>query len=406
MKPTKSTNSPVVGTCKLCGNERPLKNSHVLAPSWAFNRVLAGSSSGQFVAFDGRSAILTNNNQREHMLCNDCEQRFSVFENYVSTVTVQTNGDFPARVGLSPDPVVPEARLGPLDREKITRFAASIFWRMSVSSRQHFRLDPPFESAFHDYLDSDHLPFPSNACLIVSLASHRGRPIDQFILQARGAPLGESRTGHVFLIWGLECMLVLGDVASYGIADFVTTGRVFESGGEAHGATCSGRGRRAKGRASSPAAAKPEVNSVRAPTVQIWMFRAVPPRRPDPDPRPPRYAGLGASDLRRGEGGRRAAAPAQPDHNVGKNLKDAIRPYVEGGEAQHARPLPGVEGGRGRDQLGVRTRRRPHDGRADRAGLRCPNLWKEEALSVAVREVARAAEASRSDGPFMRPSGV
>lgn len=157
---------PFRGDCRLCGSYGVLRDSHVGAPSWAFDRVLKQGGTAQFVAFNGKVAFFSNDNRCEHLLCETCEQRFSVWENYVSTITVQAEGTFLALDSLTKhqaDPNVMSAAA--LDCDAIVRFGASIFWRSSIGTRVVFALGSKFDDAFREYLASDTLPFPDDAAL-------------------------------------------------------------------------------------------------------------------------------------------------------------------------------------------------------------------------------------------------
>jgi hypothetical protein len=74
----------VIAQCRLClRGDQKLLSSHVV-PAWAYRRILSGlpkPARPVQIQNENETAILTDKQAREHMLCNDCEQRLSVWEN-------------------------------------------------------------------------------------------------------------------------------------------------------------------------------------------------------------------------------------------------------------------------------------------------------------------------------------
>ena len=65
----------LIGTCKLCRLSRELKDSHML-PSAAY-KLIQGTTNDPPIIINGELAIHTNQQIKAHMLCADCEERFS-----------------------------------------------------------------------------------------------------------------------------------------------------------------------------------------------------------------------------------------------------------------------------------------------------------------------------------------
>jgi len=160
----------VVGTCLLCDANAPLINGHII-PAWSYRRASVDSSDG-LVHLKGESAAIMSKQLREYMLCNQCEQVFSVWENYASSMAVQEDRTFP---WLSGSPVL--AAVGDdkyvdssnLDADALCRFAASVIWRASVSRRACPKLWlGKYEGAFKAYLRRER-DFPGAANLVTYL---------------------------------------------------------------------------------------------------------------------------------------------------------------------------------------------------------------------------------------------
>ena len=75
------------GDCALCGQQRILQKSHLM-PKWAYRRLQQtpqGRANPMFVN-DGLAAM-TSKQVTSHLLCGDCEARFSEREDYVAELT-------------------------------------------------------------------------------------------------------------------------------------------------------------------------------------------------------------------------------------------------------------------------------------------------------------------------------
>jgi hypothetical protein len=118
----------------------------------------------------------------EHMLCKVCEDLFNRNgEKWMLENCLQPDGSFPLRAvvdqgqQLSSGEII--ARSGHrVETGKLEYFAASIFWRSSVSRRSYnhqdrpVRLGPRYEETFRRYLLGQ-AGFPVNTALIVAISS-------------------------------------------------------------------------------------------------------------------------------------------------------------------------------------------------------------------------------------------
>ena len=73
-----------MGKCKLCLEESEIKNSHII-PEYFYKPMYY--SNHRFMQLSTEQEKTTTFKQkgiRENLLCNSCEQKFSVYEQYVS----------------------------------------------------------------------------------------------------------------------------------------------------------------------------------------------------------------------------------------------------------------------------------------------------------------------------------
>lgn len=160
----------MIGTCALCQKKADLQDSHLI-PKWAYKRVCEADPEGAkapVCVADG-NAILSNRQTTQHLLCADCEQRFSKCEDYVARLTELDNG----RIKLFGNITrldTPEKVLASLNKDveadQIAYFAASLIWRACVMKRG-CRLGP-YEQKFRQYLLGN-TKFPPEAAISVGL---------------------------------------------------------------------------------------------------------------------------------------------------------------------------------------------------------------------------------------------
>ncbi len=162
-----------VGVCRLCGVHGLLLQSHIVSKA-AYRRILLGPDievpKRQPVKVTPNASVLTNEQWTERLLCRVCEQRFGNWERYAFPLLSQADGTFPwlagsthlgGRAAHSPKAV---------DATKVSLFAASLLWRLSVSGRSTSL--GPYESEFRNYLRVDGTPFPERSRLVITLLDH------------------------------------------------------------------------------------------------------------------------------------------------------------------------------------------------------------------------------------------
>lgn len=160
----------MIGTCALCMKNADLQNSHLL-PKWAYRRICEAdpAASQAPVNVVGGNAVLCNKQTTGHLLCAECEQRFSTRENYLARLTELKNGQIKI-FGYVTRLDTPERKLASLrkdvDAEQIAYFAASVMWRGCVMTGG-CKLGA-YEPKFRQYL-LDKAPFPKEAIISVGL---------------------------------------------------------------------------------------------------------------------------------------------------------------------------------------------------------------------------------------------
>ena len=132
-------------TCKLClQSVAKLEDSHFL-PAGIYRRLRdATAKNPNPVLLTPRGAVQTSEQITAHLLCWDCEQRFSKHgENWVLARCLQADGRFPLAAVLASRPpdasavgtstrLYYAAGIPEIDIAAVTYFAASIFWRGAI----------------------------------------------------------------------------------------------------------------------------------------------------------------------------------------------------------------------------------------------------------------------------------
>ncbi len=166
--------------CRLCNGEKPLKESHII-PRF-FYRPMEWNGNNfryQILGVHSIRVITGQGGIKERLLCEDCELKFSRFENYVSRTLYGglelTFSKLTNRTWL----------ISGLDYNKFKLFQLSILWRASVSSQEFFesvRLGEKHESEISKMLlDQNPGPPEKYLCILVAIIFD-GNVIDDFIL--------------------------------------------------------------------------------------------------------------------------------------------------------------------------------------------------------------------------------
>jgi len=111
---------------------------------------------------------------KEYLLCATCEARIKPWEDCVADISLQEDDRFPALEATTPfvgkvgDPLI-LADASALDIDKIVRFAVSVIWRASVSSKVPAVKLGRYADGLAAYLQDDETPLPEHARLRLEL---------------------------------------------------------------------------------------------------------------------------------------------------------------------------------------------------------------------------------------------
>lgn len=173
-----------IGKCALCLKTRELCDSHLLPA--AFYRIL---DEGKVVVVDkDKTAILTSDQARAHLLCSDCETRFNRGgEDWVLKNCWRSPKRFPLHSALAT--AIPFSdkngvraykgrEISGIDIENLTYFGLSIFWRASacnphfgrVNRQYQLRLGP-YQNALRLYLLGT-TEIPEDVVLCVAISAY------------------------------------------------------------------------------------------------------------------------------------------------------------------------------------------------------------------------------------------
>jgi hypothetical protein len=171
------------GVCRLCLNERPLLQSHVLPK--ALYRYLRASGGSDPVSVSRVGGVHQSSKQfTAYLLCSDCEQRLNDHgERWMIQQGYRGRHRFRLRdtllqatpLGQMHDGWAYSAlNLPGLDVARIAYYSASVFWRASLCSsndlEHHITLGKRYEEEFRQYL-AGCAGFPSSAALVVQIAN-------------------------------------------------------------------------------------------------------------------------------------------------------------------------------------------------------------------------------------------
>jgi hypothetical protein len=151
-----------------------------------------------------KTAVQSSRQKTAHLLCFDCEQRFSKYgENWVLGHCLQQDGSFPlASILASKTPDVSSnnnptriyyaSKIPEISISALAYFAASMFWRGSVCAWDEDGSIPvrlgPFQEQFRQYLmNMDLKAFPEDCSLLVVV--REGKEIDRLTY----TPIGERK---------------------------------------------------------------------------------------------------------------------------------------------------------------------------------------------------------------------
>ena len=149
----------MVHSCRLCLEQNPLQESHII-PEFFYKRLYDSKHRFLIISTDSdRKNSQKQKGLRERLLCFDCEQKLSVFENYGKRILLDGRRkiDFVSTGTM---------KISPVDYRLARLFADSMLWRMSVSQNQFFSgfslgvHEEKFRSSIRDQNALPHNSFP------------------------------------------------------------------------------------------------------------------------------------------------------------------------------------------------------------------------------------------------------
>jgi hypothetical protein len=199
------------GTCRLCGVDGELRDSHVL-PAWAFRRIIRRGSGPPPILVENETSRYLSDQGTEYLLCGSCEQRLGRWENHVSQLAVQPDGSFPGFRAMSPsrhaEPGKEVVADGTTFGVDVALFAASVVWRASVSVNHDVRLGP-YEQEFRDFVFGSRMTL-DHARLVVHLIDPSAGPS---AVETASFPASFSSSGcreHQFVCLGFAFTFYVG----------------------------------------------------------------------------------------------------------------------------------------------------------------------------------------------------
>lgn len=216
--------------CKLCRREvESLQESHII-PRWAFRRnehVGQATGLGTMRVHDGRATRIPSQ-PKAYLLCRDCEQRFSLFEEYTSRVAWQTSRRCPLvehlQIFCAEDlRGYPQLRVdipATVNDDALVRFSLSVFWRASLLEHDGRTIElGPYAEPIRAYLAGEN-HFPEGVTPVLAAiapppdggfeTADRTPSTNHHILAYPSSQKTEGCHQHAFLIHGLYFELWVG----------------------------------------------------------------------------------------------------------------------------------------------------------------------------------------------------
>jgi hypothetical protein len=192
--------------CALCRVDRPLKNSHII-PEFLYEAMYDDIHRfTQISTKPERKNLLLQKGLREPLLCEDCEQKLSVYERYAS---LAFNGGTGLNVKRDGNRLV----VSGLDYAKLKLFQLSILWRAGVSSLPAFRqvqLGPHEPKLRKMIADNDPGTAELYGCFMC-IMMHEGEVIKDLIVQPTWARL-DGQKAYRFIFGGFVWVYVVASL--------------------------------------------------------------------------------------------------------------------------------------------------------------------------------------------------
>ncbi len=204
--------------CALCKTTAMMQDSHII-PRWTYKRIIKGNPAGtpaSPVRIADGSAMAYPKQAKEYLLCRDCEELFSDWEDYISIIAVQSDNSFPALDQLlnftslagTNDQVGDASNL---NTEKIALFAASVLWRASVSETfSEVNFGDKYNKLYQNYLLGKS-QFPEQSCLVLEFVNPKSGPrVDRYVVHPESQKKDGAYHCHQFFLFGMWFRLFIG----------------------------------------------------------------------------------------------------------------------------------------------------------------------------------------------------
>jgi len=166
--------------CRLCGEEKELKKSHII-PRFFYKHMEWHEKNFryQILGIHSYYKIIRQGGIKEKLLCKECEQIFSCWENYVNK-TLYGGVESSIR-NLSNRKWL----VSGLDYNKFKLFQLSVLWRASISNQEFFKsvnLGEKHESQIKEMLKNQNPGPPEKyACILIAVMFDR-KPIKDLMI--------------------------------------------------------------------------------------------------------------------------------------------------------------------------------------------------------------------------------
>ena len=213
----------IIGQCRLCLNERPLRDSHFI-PQAAYKLVRGKGKNPHPLVVSADKALQTSFQTRAHLLCHECEQRLSkngedtFFRNCYRGPEnfrllqllrlgkpVLEDERFAAFIAPDTEAATVE-RIGYMGLSVLWKSAAHV-WRDRDGTMPSISFGPLYQEQVRHYLLGTG-PFPENAALIVEVSDENNR-----LIAVVGTPASAKWPTH-YLHWidicGIRFNLLIG----------------------------------------------------------------------------------------------------------------------------------------------------------------------------------------------------
>jgi len=183
-----------MATCRLCLNERVLRNSHII-PEFFYKSMY--NEKHQFHVLSTQETRPRPKEQkgvRERLLCGDCEKKLSRWETYAAKVL--------DNITIPDQDTEPFITIDDIDYRKFKLFELSVLWRVSVASHDLFKeIDlGPHEKRIRSFIYEESAPQANDyGSMKFAILDDGGTKLD-FIYQAQYKYIEGYRI--VFLIFG------------------------------------------------------------------------------------------------------------------------------------------------------------------------------------------------------------